>query len=161
MVAPPPPSDEHYFFTRFIGNTTKHLCPTFACRETNTYIKGWALTGSTLRSHVQTHHMDMVDLMSNYLLFSSLKACIDYTKLYTPGNGDAEHCREHRRIFKTLQQSNTNLTRMLEEHRYDIGPIVDTGCVGNNSLDGAQGLVHNLNLPSMEQILTTSLPTSD
>jgi hypothetical protein len=46
------------------------------------YIKGWASIGSTVRSHVQTHHMDMVDLMGDYLLFSGLKACIDCTKLY-------------------------------------------------------------------------------
>ncbi len=61
------------------------------------------------------HHMDMVDLMGDYLLFSGLKACIDYTKLYTSGNGDAKRCRDHRRIFKTLQQSNTNLMCMFEE----------------------------------------------
>jgi hypothetical protein len=86
-----------------------------ACRETNAYIKGWALTGNTLRCHVQMHHMDLVDLMSDYLLFSGLKACIDCTKLYTPCNGDAMHCRDPRRIFKNLQQFNTNLTRLLEE----------------------------------------------
>ncbi len=100
---PPPPPDEHYFFTRVIGNTTKHVCPALACRETNAYIKGWASTGSSLRSHVQTHHMALVDLMSNYLLFSGLKVCIDCTKLYTPCIGDAERCRDHRRIFRNLQ----------------------------------------------------------
>jgi hypothetical protein len=46
--------------------------------------------------------MDMVDLMSNYLLFSGLKACINCTKLYTSGNGEAKRYRDHRRIFKTL-----------------------------------------------------------
>ncbi len=46
--------------------------------------------------------MDMVDLMGDYLLFSGLKACIDCTKLYTPGNGDAERYRDHCHIFKTL-----------------------------------------------------------
>jgi hypothetical protein len=100
------------------------------------YIKGWASIGTTLRSHVQTHHMDMVDLMSDYLLFSDLKVCSDCTKLYTLGNGDAERYRDHRRIFKTLQQSNTNLTCMLEECRDDVGPIVDVGRLHNNSLDG-------------------------
>jgi hypothetical protein len=50
---------------------------------------------------------------------------------------------------------------MLEERRDDVGPIVDVGCFGNNSSDGAQGLAQNLNLPSMEQILTASLLTSD
>jgi hypothetical protein len=110
---------------------------------------------------MQMHHMDMVNLMSDYLLFLGLKACIVYTKLYTPGNGDVERCRDHRRIFKTLQQSNTNLTCMLEECRDDVGPIVDIGCLGNNSLDGAQALAQNLNLPNMEQIMTASLPTSD
>ncbi len=103
----------------------------------------------------------MVDLMSDYLLFSGLEVCINYIKLYTPGNGDAERCRDHRHIFKTLQQSNTNLTRMLKERRDDVGPIVDVGLLGNNSLDGAQGLAQNLNLPSMQQILTASLPTSE
>jgi hypothetical protein len=161
MAAPGLPPDEHYFFTRVIGNTTKHVCPALACRETNAYIKGWALTGNSLRSHMQTHHMDMVDLMGDYLLFSGLKACINCTKQYTSGNGDAERCCDHRRILKSLQQSNTNLTRMLQERRDDIGPIVDLGPPGNNSLDSAQGLAQNLNLPSMEQILTASLPTSD
>jgi hypothetical protein len=86
MVAlPSSPPNEHYIFTRVIGDTTKHVCPVL----TNMYIKGWALTGSTLRSHVQMHHMDPVDLMSNYLLFSGLKACIDCTKLYTSCNDDA------------------------------------------------------------------------
>jgi hypothetical protein len=105
--------------------------------------------------------MDMVDLMGDYLLFSGLKVCIDCTKLYTLGNGDAKRYRDHRRIFKTLQQSNTNLTHMLEERRDDVGPIVDVGLLGNNSLDAAQGLAQNLNLPSIEQILTASFPTSD
>jgi hypothetical protein len=79
MAAPPPPLDKHYFFTRVIGNTTKHVCPTLACQETNAYIKEWVSTDSSLRSHVQTHHMALVDLMSDYLLFSGLKACINYT----------------------------------------------------------------------------------
>jgi hypothetical protein len=82
----------------------------------------------------------MVNMMNDYLLFSGLKACIDCTKLYTLGNGDVERCRDHCRIFKTLQQSNTNLTHMLEEHRDDVDPIVDAGCLGNNSLDGLQRL---------------------
>jgi hypothetical protein len=103
MATLPPPLDEHYIFSRVIGNTTKHVYLTLACRETNAYIKGWASTGNTLRSHVQTHHMDLVDLMSNYLLFSGLKACIDYTKLYTPCNDDTERCRDHHHIFKNLQ----------------------------------------------------------
>ncbi len=59
-------------------------------------------TDSTLRSHVQMHHMDLVNLMSDYLLFSGLNACIDCTKLYTPCNGDTKCCRDHRRIFKNL-----------------------------------------------------------
>ncbi len=50
---------------------------------------------------------------------------------------------------------------MLEERRDDVSPIVNAGRLGNNSLDGAQGLAQNLNLPNMEQILTASLPTSD
>ncbi len=29
---------------------------------------------------------------------------------------------------------------MLEEHRDDVDPIVDAGCLGNNSLDGLQRL---------------------
>jgi hypothetical protein len=90
MAAPPPPLDEHYIFTRVIDNTTKHICPTLVCRETNAYIKGWASTDNTVRSHVQMHHMDLVDLMSDFLLFSGLKACIDCFKLYTPCNGEAE-----------------------------------------------------------------------
>jgi hypothetical protein len=74
-----------------------------------------------------------------------------------------ERSRDHRRIFKSLQQSNTNLTRMLEECRdnVQVGPIVDAHPLGNNSLDGAQGLAQNLNLPNMEQVLTASLPTFD
>jgi hypothetical protein len=105
--------------------------------------------------------MDMVDLMNDYLLFSGLKACIDCTKLYTPCNGDAKHCRDHRRI-KNLQQSNTNLTRLFEVCRDDVSPIqIGTGHLGNNSSKSAQRLAQNLNLPSMEQILTRSLPTSD
>ncbi len=133
-----------------------------ACRETNAYIKGWVSTGNTLRSHVQTHHMDLVDLMSHYLLFLGLKACIDCTKLYTPCNGDAERCRDHRRIFMNLQQSNTNLTRLLEVRRDHVRPIhVGAGRLGNNFSEGTQGLAQNPNLPSMEQILTASLPTSD
>jgi hypothetical protein len=55
--------------------------------------------------------------------------------LYTPRNGDVEHCCDHRRIFKTLQQSNTNLMRMLEKPWNDVGPIVDAGRFSNNSLD--------------------------
>jgi hypothetical protein len=83
---------------------------------------------------VQTHHMALVDLMSDYLLFSGLKACIDCTKLYTPCIGDTERCRDHCRIFRNLQQSNTNLTRLLEVRRDDVGPIqVDVGPLGNNS----------------------------
>jgi hypothetical protein len=39
---------------------------------------------------------------------------------------------------------------MLEEHRDDVSPNVDVGPFSNNSLDGTQGLAHNLNLPSME-----------
>jgi hypothetical protein len=155
MAAPSSPPDEHYIFTRVIGNTTKHVCPSLACGETNAYIKGWASTGSTLRSHVQMHHMDLVDLMSDYLLFSGLKACFDCTKLYTLCNGDVEHCRDHHRIFKNFQQSNTNLTCLLEVRRNNVGRL------GNNSFEGAQGLAQNLNLPSMEQILTAFLPTSD
>jgi hypothetical protein len=116
MAAPPPPPDEHYIFTRVIGNTSKHVYPALACQETNAYIKDWALSNNTLRNHVQTHHMDLVDLMSNYLLFSGLKACINYTKLYTWCINDAKHCRDHHRIFKNLQQSNTNLTCLLKEH---------------------------------------------
>ncbi len=102
MMAPPSPPDEHYIFTKVISNTSKHVCSALACREMNAYIKGWASIGNTLRSHVQTHHMDLVDLMTDYLLFSGLKACIDCTKLYTPCNGDAERCRDHHRIFKNL-----------------------------------------------------------
>jgi hypothetical protein len=52
MAAPPPPPDEHYIFTRVIGNTTKHVCSTLACWEMIAYIKGWASTDNTLRSHV-------------------------------------------------------------------------------------------------------------
>jgi hypothetical protein len=52
MAAPPLPPGEHYFFTKVIGNTTKHVCLALACWETNAYIKGWALIGSTFRSHV-------------------------------------------------------------------------------------------------------------
>ncbi len=48
------------------------------------------------------HHMNMVDLMSDHLLFSGLKVCIDCTKLYTSCNDDAERCRDHRRIFKNM-----------------------------------------------------------
>jgi hypothetical protein len=89
--------------------------------------------------------------MSNYLLFSGLKVCIDCTKLYTPCNGDAERCRDHRRIFKNLQQSNTNLTCLFKVRRNNVGPIqVDTNHLGNNSSEGAHGLAQNLNLPSME-----------
>jgi hypothetical protein len=58
--------------------------------------------------------MDLVDLMNNYLLFLGFKVCIDYTKLYTSCNSDAEPCHDHRRIFKNLQQSNTNLKCLLE-----------------------------------------------
>jgi hypothetical protein len=162
MVAPPPPPNEHYIFTRVIDNTTKHICPALVCRKMNTYIKGWAWTGNTFRSHVQTHHMDLVDLMSDFFLFSGLKVCINCSKLYTPCNGDAERCSDRRRIFKNLQQSNTNLTRLLEVCQDNVGPIqVGAGCLGNNSLEGAQGLAQNLNLPIMEQILTASLPTSN
>jgi hypothetical protein len=162
MAAAPLPPDEHYIFTRVINNTTKHVCPALVCRKTNVYIKGWASTGSTLRNHVQTHHMDLVDLMSDFLLFSGLKACIDCSKLYTPSNGDTECCRDHRRIFKNLQQSNTNLTRLFEVRRDDVDPIqVDASCIGNNSYDSAQGLAQNLNLPSMEKILTAFLPMFD
>lgn len=101
---------------------------------------------------MQTHHMDLVDLMNDYLLFLGLKAC----------NGDAERCRDHRRIFMNLQQSNTNLTRLLEVRRDHVGPIhVGAGRLGNNFSEGTQGLAQNPNLPSMEQILTASLPTSD
>ncbi len=50
---------------------------------------------------------------------------------------------------------------MLEERRNEVDPIVNAGPLGNNSLDDAQGLAQNLNLLSMEQILTTSLPTFD
>ncbi|CAK9237659.1 unnamed protein product [Sphagnum troendelagicum] len=106
--------------------------------------------------------MDLVDLMSDYPFFLGLKACIDCTKLYTLCNGDAERCYNHRRIFKNLQQSNTNLMRLLEVRRDVVGPIqVGAGRLDNNSSEGAQGLGHNLNLPSMEQILIASLPTSD
>ncbi len=162
MAVPPPPPDEHYFFSRVIGNTIKHVCPALACRETNAYMKGWVSTGSSLRSHVQTHHMVLVDLMSDYLLFSGLKACIKCTKLYTLGNGNAKRCCDHRRIFKNLHQSNTNPTCLLEVRRDDVGPIqVGAGPLDNNSSEGAQGLAQNFNLPSMEQILIASLPTSD
>ncbi|CAK9872756.1 unnamed protein product [Sphagnum jensenii] len=162
MVAPSPPPDKHYIFTRVIGNTTKHVCSTLVCRETIAYIKGWASTDSTLRNHVQTHHMDMVDLMSDYLLFSGLKACIDCTKLYTPCNSDAKRCHDHHHIFKNLQQSNTNLTCLLEVCRDNVDPIqVGAGRLGNHSSEGAQGLAQNLNLPIMEHILTASVPTSD
>jgi hypothetical protein len=99
--------------------------------------------------------MDMVDLMSDYLLFSGLKACIDCTKLYTSCNVDAERCYDHCRIFKNLQQSNTNLTRLLGVHRDDVDPVqVSAGPLDNNSSEGVQGLAQILNLPSMEQILT-------
>ncbi|CAM6013086.1 unnamed protein product [Sphagnum balticum] len=139
MAAPPPPPNEHYFFTRVIGNTTKHVCSALACRETNAYIKGWASTNSSLRSHVQTHHMALVDLMSDYLLFSGLKACIDCSKLYTPCIGDAERCCDHRHIFRNLQKSNTNLTCLLEVRRDDVDPIqVDASPLGNNSSEGAR-----------------------
>jgi hypothetical protein len=85
--------------------------------------------------------MDFVNQMSDYLLFSGLKACIDYTKLYTPCTGDAERCRDHRRIFKNLQHSNINLMRLVKERRDYVSPIqVDVGCLSNNSLEGAQGL---------------------
>jgi hypothetical protein len=90
MVAPSSPLDEHYIFTRVTGNISKHICPMLACWETNVYIKGWASTDSTLRNHMQTHHIDLVDMMSDYLLFLGLKACIDYTKLCTMCNGDTE-----------------------------------------------------------------------
>jgi hypothetical protein len=50
---------------------------------------------------------------------------------------------------------------MFEERWDDVGPIVNVGPLCNNSFDGAQGLAHNLNMTSMEQILTPSLPTSD
>jgi hypothetical protein len=40
MAAPPLPINEHDFFSRVIGNTTKHVCPALACRETKAYIKG-------------------------------------------------------------------------------------------------------------------------
>jgi hypothetical protein len=104
----------------------------------------------------------MVDLTNDYFLFSGLKACIDCTKLYTLCNGDAECCRDHRRILKNLQQSNTNLTHLLEVCRDNVGPIqIGTGHFGNNSSESAQRLAQNLNLPSMEQILTGSLPTFD
>ncbi|CAK9193855.1 unnamed protein product [Sphagnum troendelagicum] len=95
--------------------------------------------------------MDLVDLMSNYLLFSGLKACIDCTKLYTPCNDDTERCRDHHHIFKNLQQSNTNLTRLLEVRQDVVGPIQGgAGRLSNNSSKCAQGLAQNLNLPSME-----------
>ncbi len=46
--------------------------------------------------------------------------------------------------------------------RDDVTPIqVDTGRLSNNSSEGVQRLAQNLNMPNMEQILTTSLPTSD
>jgi hypothetical protein len=106
--------------------------------------------------------MDLVHLMSDYLLFSGLKVCIDCTKLYTPCNGDAERYHDHHLIFKNPQQSNTNLMRLFEERQDDVNPIqVDVGRPDNNSSECAQGLAQNLNLPSMEQILTASLPTSD
>ncbi len=51
---------------------------------------------------------------------------------------------------------------LLEVRRDDVGPIlVDAGRFDNNSSEGAQGLAKNLNLPSMEQILTVSLPSSN
>ncbi len=75
--------------------------------------------------------------MNDYLLFSSLKVCIDYTKLYTPCNGDTERFSDHRHIFKNLHQSNTNLTCLLEERRDDVGPIqVATSHLSNNSSEG-------------------------
>jgi hypothetical protein len=46
--------------------------------------------------------------------------------------------------------------------RDDVTPIqVDAGRLSNNSSEGVQRLAQNLNMPNMEQILTTSLPTSD
>jgi hypothetical protein len=128
----------------------------------NAYIKGWSSTDNTLRNHVQTHHMDLVDLMSDYLLFSGLKAYIDDTKLFTSCNSNAKCCRDHRRIFKNLQQFNTNLSRLVEVHQDDVGPIqIGASRFGKNSSEGVHGLALNLNLPSMEQILIASLPTSD
>jgi hypothetical protein len=91
---------------------------------------------------MQMHHMDLVNLMSDYLLFSSLKVCINCTKLYTLCIDDVERYRDHRRIFKNLQQSNTNLTRLLEVRRDDVGPIqIRADHLDNNSSEGVQGLV--------------------